>query len=106
MGIRLHDVSPLAAMATGKGAMGKLMAQGVGGVIPAAIARDAIRQRAAEEAAKNAKAASVGNVGAVGSAAAPRAMKNGGSASSRADGCAVRGKTKGKMVAMKYGGKC
>jgi hypothetical protein len=93
MGIRLHDVSPLAAMATGKGAMGKLMAQGVGGVIPAAIARDAIRQRAAEEAAKNAKAASVGSVGSV-----AKPMKNGGSASSRADGCAMRGKTKGKMV--------
>lgn len=104
MGIRIHDVSPLSAMMTGRGAMGKLMAQGVGGVLPAAVARDAVKRRAEEQAA--AKAASVGNVGSVGSAAAPRAMKNGGSASSRADGCAVRGKTKGKMVAMKYGGKC
>jgi hypothetical protein len=41
MGIKLHDVSPAAAMFTGKGEMGKLMAQGVGGVIPAAIAKNA-----------------------------------------------------------------
>ena len=32
-------------------------------------------------------------------------MKKGGSASSRADGCAQRGKTKGKMVTMAGGGK-
>jgi hypothetical protein len=29
-----------------------------------------------------------------------------GSASSRADGCATKGKTKGTMVKMNYGGKC
>ena len=33
-------------------------------------------------------------------------MANGGSASSRADGVATKGKTKGTMIAMKYGGKC
>jgi hypothetical protein len=32
-------------------------------------------------------------------------MANGGSASKRADGVASKGKTKGKMIAMKYGGK-
>ena len=32
-------------------------------------------------------------------------MANGGSASARADGVAVKGKTKGTMIAMKYGGK-
>jgi len=32
-------------------------------------------------------------------------MANGGSASSRADGVATKGKTKGTMIAMKYGGK-
>jgi len=32
-------------------------------------------------------------------------MKQGGSASSRADGCAMRGKTKGKMITMAGGGK-
>jgi hypothetical protein len=91
MGIKIEDVSPMAAMMSGKGGMGKLMAQGVGGMIPAAIARDAQRQAAEEEAA--AKAASVGNVGTVSK------MKNGGmTASKRADGCAQRGKTRGKMV--------
>ena len=33
-------------------------------------------------------------------------MRTGGSASSRADGAASKGKTKGKMVKMAYGGKC
>ena len=37
---------------------------------------------------------------------APKKMANGGSASSRADGCATRGKTKGTMIKMNYGGKC
>ena len=32
-------------------------------------------------------------------------MANGGSASKRADGVATKGKTKGTMIAMKYGGK-
>jgi hypothetical protein len=34
------------------------------------------------------------------------AYSKGGSASSRADGIAHKGKTKGKMVAMRSGGKC
>lgn len=38
-----------------------------------------------------------------GMACSPKKMASGGSASSRADGCAVKGKTKGKM--MKSGGK-
>jgi hypothetical protein len=33
-------------------------------------------------------------------------LAKGGSASSRADGCAVKGKTKGTMIAMKSGGMC
>ena len=36
----------------------------------------------------------------------PKKMAGGGSASSRADGCAQRGKTKGMMVKMAGGGKC
>jgi hypothetical protein len=32
-------------------------------------------------------------------------LKNGGSASKRADGCAMKGKTKGTMIKMKSGGK-
>lgn len=33
-------------------------------------------------------------------------MAKGGSASARADGCAVKGKTKGTMISMKMGGTC
>ena len=33
-------------------------------------------------------------------------MRSGGSASSRADGIVSKGKTKGKMVKMRYGGTC
>lgn len=33
-------------------------------------------------------------------------LAKGGSASSRADGCAVKGKTKGTMIKMKSGGMC
>jgi hypothetical protein len=36
----------------------------------------------------------------------PKKMAGGGSASSRADGCAVKGKTKGTMVSMRGGGSC
>ena len=33
-------------------------------------------------------------------------LKDGGSASSRADGCVMKGKTKGTMIKMKSGGMC
>ena len=47
--MKLGDVSPLAGMLTGEGAMGKLMAQGFGGIIPSAIARQAQKDAAEEE---------------------------------------------------------
>lgn len=47
--MKLSDVSPLAAMVTGQGAMGKAMSQGFGGMIPAAIAKSAREQREEEE---------------------------------------------------------
>ena len=79
MGIKIGDVSPLAGMVTGKGAMGKLAAKGFGGMLPALIARDAIKQRQAEAA----RAASVGSVGGVGSTGAvAKPMKNGGTTGS------------------------
>ena len=37
---------------------------------------------------------------------APRKFAKGGSASSRADGCATKGKTKGTMITMRNGGMC
>jgi hypothetical protein len=84
MGIQIGDVSPLAGMMTGKGMTGELIRQGLGGIIPQAIAKDAYSDE--EEKRKKQTGAS---------------MKKGGkvsSASSRADGCAQRGKTRGKMV--------
>jgi hypothetical protein len=41
-----------------------------------------------------------------GMACAPKKMAKGGSFRSSADGCATKGKTKGKMVSMKSGGAC
>lgn len=76
MGIKIGDVSPLAGMLTGQGAMGKLAARGFGGILPALIARDAIKERQAEAAAKAASVGSVGGVGSTGAVAKP--MKNGG----------------------------
>ena len=84
MGIQIGDVSPLAGMMTGKGLTGKLIRSGFGGMIPQAIAKDAYSDE--EEKRKKQTGAS---------------MKKGGkvsSASSRADGCAVKGKTRGKIV--------
>jgi len=81
----LNTVSPLSGMISGKGLMGELAAKGAMGLLPRAIAKDAY----ADEEEKRKKQA----------AGAP--MKKGGkvsSASSRADGCAVKGKTRGKMV--------
>lgn len=92
--MKFSDFSPLAGMMTGEGAMGKLIGKGFGGILPAAIARSAQRdaaRSAAEEEREKAMLAS----------AEGKPMKKGGkvsSASSRADGCAQRGKTKGRMV--------
>lgn len=88
MGIQIGDFSPLAAMMTGKGALGKAMRQGFGGAIPQALARDAYSD---EEEKLRALAAQQA-----------MGMKKGGavksSASKRADGIAQRGKTRGRMV--------
>jgi hypothetical protein len=79
----MGTMSPAYGMATGHGAFGAMADAGVGGVIPSMLAQDR-KDKKQEEEAKN-----MGT-----------AMKKGGSvsASKRADGCAVRGKTKGRMV--------
>ena len=84
---KLGDVSPLAGMMTGEGLTGDLMRKGLVGVVPQAIARDAYSSKEEEERRKK--------------QASGMPMKKGGkvsSASSRADGCATKGKTRGKMV--------
>ena len=96
MGLKMEDVSPLAARISGKGGMGKAMRQGFGGIAPMMIARSGYEneeeeRRAQEQAAMEQAAAAEGG------------MKKGGrvkvsSASKRADGCATKGKTRGKMV--------
>jgi hypothetical protein len=54
MGLKLGDVSPLAGMVTGEGLTADLMAKGIGGIIPAAITRDARKSREEEEKQKQA----------------------------------------------------
>jgi hypothetical protein len=79
--MKFEDVSPVAGIMSGEGLMGKLAASGAMGMLPRHIARNA--QEEEDEKKKQ------------------PGMKKGGkvsSASKRADGCAVRGKTKGKMV--------
>jgi hypothetical protein len=78
-----------------------------------AEAKDKVRQMAEEHRAKMAAERAytkpgmntrVGGIGGEGAAADikmllnPKAMKKGGTASSRADGCCVKGKTKGRMA--------
>ena len=87
MGIEIGDVSPLAGMISGKGLMGELAAKGAMGLLPRAIAKDAYSDE--EEEKRKRQAAGISS------------MKKGGkvsSASKRADGCAIKGKTRGKMV--------
>jgi len=52
MGLKLGDISPLAGMLTGKGAMGDLMASGLGGVLGSTIARNAQKKDEAQERAQ------------------------------------------------------
>lgn len=94
MGLKMEDISPLAAMISGKGGMGKAMRQGFGGIAPMMIARSGYENEEEERRAQEQAAAEQ---------AAAQGMKKGGkvkmsSASKRADGIAQRGKTKGKMV--------
>ena len=95
MGLKMHDISPVAAMISGKGGMGKAMRQGFGGIAPMMIARSGYKDEEEERRAQEQAAAE--------QAAAEGGMKKGGrvkvsSASKRADGCATKGKTRGKMV--------
>jgi hypothetical protein len=92
--MKLGDVSPLAGMMTGEGAMGKLMGKGFGGILPAAIARRAQKDAAEEE-----------RQAAIAASAQGQPMKKGGKTKgyakggvTRADGCITKGHTKGKMV--------
>ena len=96
MGLKMHDISPVAAMISGKGGMGKAMRQGFGGIAPMMIARSGYKDEEEEKRRMEEQAAAE-------QAAAQSGMKKGGkvkmsSASKRADGIATKGKTKGRIV--------
>ena len=92
MGIKLGDVSPLAGLMTGKGMLGNAIdSAGYGlGLVPGMMSEKRRKERHEKEDAAKMSATP-----------AQPGMKKGGkvsSASKRADGCATKGKTKGRMV--------
>lgn len=124
MGLKLGDISPLAGIISGEGAIGKLADKGLLGIGPRMLASKAqekdeakVMQAAqAAQAAEATKAAEAKDLegkkrrmmrmrsqqpsGMGGGMEGYKAMKKGGkvsSASKRGDGCAIRGKTKGTM---------
>lgn len=101
MGLKLGDISPIAGVLSGEGMIGKLAGEGMFGLAPQFIAnqaQDDDKQRKKEKQAARAAAAGQPTNG---TTTAIKTMKKGGSvkskASNRADGCAQRGKTRGKM---------
>jgi hypothetical protein len=117
MGLKLGDISPLAGIMTGEGAIGKLADKGLLGLGPRMIAskaqeKDEARDLAmlqAQQAQKAETAKKQKRQMRIRAEAKPmggglesyKPMKSGGSVSSaskRGDGCAIRGKTKGRMV--------
>jgi hypothetical protein len=86
--MKFSDVSPLAGIATGEG-LGNLTQFGALGAVADAIRRDREKDKERERQQQP------------GVAPTSAGMKVGGkvgSASKRADGCAIRGKTRGKIV--------
>ncbi len=82
----LGNLSPAYGMMTGHGAFGQMADSGLGGVLPSMMAEQRQKKKDGTEMTQQ---------------EASPAMKKGGkvsSASKRADGIAIRGKTKGRMV--------
>jgi len=100
MGIKLGDVSPLAGAITGKGMFGKGMSKladsGMGMLVPmsylAQSQRDK-RKRKEDRAGMSESGEGMRKGGKV-----KKMAKGGSTASKRADGCATKGKTKGRFV--------
>ena len=96
MGIKniLGSLSPAYGAISGEGVFGKLVDSGVGGVLPQLLSEERKKEERDKEEARLAKGMKKG--GKVKKMAKGGAVKS--SASKRADGCAQRGKTKGKFV--------
>jgi hypothetical protein len=98
MGLKLGDISPLAGVISGKGVFGNLANSGALGGAAALISNngdDEAKKALAEEELKNEEMQKQMR------ARRMLGMKKGGSVSSaskRADGCATKGKTKGRFV--------
>jgi hypothetical protein len=94
----LGTISPLYGVMSGQGAFGQLADKGLLGLVPRMIASKA-QEKDEEKKRREAEAVATGVMPAPG---VPQpGMKKGGkvsSASKRADGCAQRGKTRGKIV--------
>ena len=103
MGIKLGDISPLAGAISGKGMFGKGLAKladsGAGFLIPASYLAKSQRDKAARKAARSA-ADMRGRpmVEDIMGGKVKKMAKGGSTASKRADGCATKGKTKGRFV--------
>jgi len=78
----MGSLSPAYGLMSGEGAFGKIADAGLGGIIPSALAD---RRRRKKKDGTDVTAAE-----------AAQGMKKGGSV--RGDGCATKGKTKGRMV--------
>jgi hypothetical protein len=92
----LGSISPLYGAVSGNGLFGNAMAgfqdaTGMGGILPI-IAAEQRRKRREGDAEKGTEETGMRRGGKV------KKMAKGGSASKRADGCATKGKTKGKFV--------
>jgi hypothetical protein len=119
MGLKLGDISPLAGILSGEGAIGKLADKGLLGLGPRMIAsraqeKDEAKERAAMQQAQEAEAMKKQLMASkarrqrpqqtaesTGGMSGYKSYAKGGkvsSASKRGDGCAVKGKTKGRMV--------
>jgi hypothetical protein len=106
MAISLEDLSPVMGIASGKGMFGKLASQGGLGLLPRMIAKDAQEDSAAKVLAESRASAAAEEEQArkanmMAQSGQTIQMKKGGmasSASKRGDGCAVKGKTKGRFV--------
>jgi hypothetical protein len=109
MGIKLGDISPLAGALTGKGMFGKGMAKladsGMGMLLPMSYLAKSARDK--DEEKEKEKKGTRPLVGEEASEGAPtmrrggkvkKMAKGGSTASKRADGCATKGKTKGRFV--------